>query len=169
MSASLIVAVDPRSPAQVQAARELFGEISLTLPSPLQDDALADEMACLPGAYSAPGGALLLIYVGDALAGCGALRPCPDADYPNACEIKRLYVRPAMRRMGLGRSLALELINQAREAGYSVVLLDTFSETEAVRGLYADLGFESIEPYYFNPVAGSHYFKIDLDDLVSRF
>lgn len=169
MPASHIVAVDAQAPAHVQAAQELFGEIALTLPTPLQDGAFANERASLPGEYSRPGGVLLLVYVGDALAGCGALRPCPDADYPNACEIKRLYVRPAMRRLGLGRTLAQELINRARDAGYSTALLDTFSETEAVRGLYADLGFESIEPYYFNPVAGAHYFKIDLDDLVSRF
>lgn len=169
MPASHIVAVDPASDAHVRAARELFGEIALTLPSPLQDEAFANELAALPGEYGLPGGALLLAYAGDALAGCGALRPCSGTDYPNACEIKRLYVRPAMRRLGLGRTLALALIDRAREAGYSVVLLDTFSETEAVRGLYADLGFESIEPYYFNPVAGSHYFKIDLDDLISRF
>ncbi len=169
MPASHIVALDPASAEHVQAARELFGEIALTLPSALQDSAFASERAQLPGDYVLPGGILLLAHVDGVLAGCGALRACPGTDYPNACEIKRLYVRPAMRRLGLGRELALELIDRAREAGYSVVLLDTFSETEAVRGLYADLGFESIEPYYFNPVAGSHYFKIDLDDLISRF
>ncbi len=169
MSASQIVAVDSQVAAHVRAAQELFGEIALTLPPSLQGGAFADEISNLPGEYCAPTGVLLLIYVGDALAGCGALRPCPDADYPNACEIKRLYIRPAMRRLGLGRELAQELIHRARESGYSNVLLDTFSETEAVRGLYADLGFESIEPYYFNPVAGAHYFRIDLDDIVSRF
>ncbi len=169
MSASHIVAVDAQAVAHVRAAQELFGEIALTLPPSLQGGAFVDELAGLPGEYSAPSGVLLLVYVGDALAGCAAMRPCPDADYPNACEIKRLYVRPAMRRLGLGRTLAQELINRARELGYSNLLLDTFSETEAVRGLYADLGFESIEPYYFNPVAGAHYFKIDLDDIVSRF
>lgn len=169
MPASHIVAVEASSAAHVRAAQELFGEIALTLPFELQGGAFAGELASLPGDYSAPSGVLLLIYVGDALAGCGALRSCPEADYPNACEIKRLYIRPAMRRLGLGRTLALELINRARESGYSSVLLDTFSETEAVRGLYADLGFEDIEPYYFSPVAGAHHFKVDLDDIGSRF
>jgi len=91
------------------------------------------------------------------------MRPLRDVDYANACEMKRLYVRPAFRRFGLGRALAQSLLDEARLAGYSVMLLDTLDEMEAARELYASLGFEEIAPYYFSPIAGSHYLKAQLD------
>ena len=43
------------------------------------------------------------------------------------------------------------------------MLLDTLDDMEAARGLYATLGFEEIPPYYFNPIAGAHYLKAELD------
>ena len=57
------------------------------------------EMAGLPGDYAAPRGALLLATVGKTIAGCCALRPLDATDYPNAAEMKRLYVRKAFRRI----------------------------------------------------------------------
>ncbi len=120
------------------------------------------ELAGLPGAYGPPGGQLLLAIVEGAIAGCGALRALPDCDYPNACEMKRLYVRPAFRGFGIGRVLVQALIDAATRAGYSSVLLDTLDEMEAARELYASFGFEEIPPYYFNPIAGAHYLKAEL-------
>jgi len=96
------------------------------------------------------------------LAGCGALRALPDVDYPNACEMKRLYVRRAFRRFGLGRLLAQQLIDRAARAGYSTLLLDTLDDMEAARELYASLGFDTVPPYYYNPIPGAHYLKADL-------
>jgi putative acetyltransferase len=89
-------------------------------------------------------------------------RPLADADYPNACEMKRLYVRRAFRRFGLGRLIAQALMDRARTAGYSTMLLDTLDDMEAARGLYGSLGFQDIPPYYFNPIPGAHYLKADL-------
>ena len=77
--------------------------------------------------------------------------------------MKRLYVRPAFRRFGLGRTLAEALLDEARRAGYSTMLLDTLDEMESARELYASLGFEECAPYYFNPIPGAHYLKVDLD------
>jgi len=71
-------------------------------------------------------------------------------------------VRPAFRRFGLGRVIAQALLDEARRAGYSVMLLDTLDDMEAARGLYASLGFEEVPPYYFSPIAGAHYLKADL-------
>ncbi|MBM3387164.1 MAG: GNAT family N-acetyltransferase [Betaproteobacteria bacterium] len=121
------------------------------------------ELATLPGDYAAPRGALLLAWVDDALAGCCALRPMDAADYPNAAEMKRLYVRKAFRGLGLGRHLAEAILDEARLAGYGCVLLDTLDDMEAARALYEDLGFVEIPPYYHNPHAGAHYLKVTLD------
>ena len=71
--------------------------------------------------------------------------------------MKRLFVRPQYRGLGLGRQLVEAVLDAARRAGYVSVLLDTLSDMEAARALYEDLGFEEIPPYYHNPIAGAHY------------
>jgi ribosomal protein S18 acetylase RimI-like enzyme len=159
-SIQLLVA---ETPPLLARARELIREYGNALGIDLTFQHFDAELAALPGEYAAPGGALLVALVDGQPAGCGALRALPDADYPNACEMKRLYVRPGFRRFGLGRRLALELIDVARQARYSTLLLDTLDDMEAARELYASLGFEDIPPYYFNPIAGAHYLKVDLD------
>ncbi len=149
-------------PELVEPARAILREYAESLSIDLRFQNFEYELATLPGDYAAPQGRLLLAFVGDALAGCGALRAVPESDYANACEMKRLYVRPAFRRFGLGRALAQALLDEARRAGYSEMLLDTLDDMEAARELYAALGFEEIPPYYFNPIAGAHYLKATL-------
>ena len=152
----------PDSPALWDATRELFREYAEALQVDLCFQHFETELAQLPGDYAAPQGIVLLAFVDEQLAGCGAFRPLADVDYANACEMKRLYVRRAFRRFGLGRLLAQALIDAATQAGYSAMLLDTLDEMEAARGLYASLGFEEVPPYYYNPLPGAHYLKVDL-------
>jgi ribosomal protein S18 acetylase RimI-like enzyme len=155
--------VFPDSPELLAAAREMFREYAHSLDVDLCFQNFEAELAGLPGDYAPPGGQLLLAFVDGELAGCGAMRALPDADYANACEMKRLFVRPAFRRFGIGRVLAQGLLDQAQGAGYSAILLDTLDDMEAARGLYASLGFEEVPPYYFNPIPGAHYLKASLD------
>jgi putative acetyltransferase len=150
------------TPEALDAARVIFREYATSLAVDLCFQGFDDELAHLPGEYAEPGGALLLAWVDGALAGCGAFRPLADSDYANACEMKRLYVRRAFRRFGLGRLLAQALLDSATQAGYSAMLLDTLDDMEAARELYASLGFEEIPPYYFNPIPGAHYLKAEL-------
>lgn len=157
------MAIDIATSAQDMAiAAQLFREYADSLGLDLAFQNFDDELAQLPGEYAAPRGALLLAYVDGALAGCCALRPLDNADIPNAAEMKRLYVRRAFRGFGLGRQLAETILDAARQAGYASVLLDTLDDMEAARNLYADLGFQSIEPYYHNPIPGAHYLKADI-------
>ncbi len=150
------------TPELVQMARELFGEYARSLQIDLAFQDFEAELAALPGEYAPPGGALLLAFADDTLAGCGAMRPLPDVDHANACEMKRLFVRPAFRGFGLGRVMAQALIDRAASAGYSSMLLDTLDDMASARALYASLGFEEVAPYYFNPIAGAHYMKVQL-------
>ena len=152
----------PDSAVALDAARALFREYAAGLGVDLCFQGFEAELATLPGEYAAPQGLLLLAWVDGALAGCGAFRPLPDVDYANACEMKRLYVRRAFRRFGLGRLLAQALIDGAMQAGYSAMLLDTLDDMEAARGLYTSLGFAEVPPYYFNPIPGAHYLKVNL-------
>jgi ribosomal protein S18 acetylase RimI-like enzyme len=163
MAPDPICLVEAANPALVATARSLFSEYAGTLDIDLCFQNFAAELAGLPGEYAAPGGALLVAVVDGEPAGCGALRALSDADYPNACEMKRLYVRPAFRRTGLGRQLAQRLVDLATQAGYSHLLLDTLDTMEAAREMYTSLGFEEIPPYYFNPIPGAHYLKVDLE------
>jgi GNAT superfamily N-acetyltransferase len=155
--------VIPADPESLEITRGIFREYvgSLDIDQRFQD--IEEELAALPGEYAPPHGHLLLAFVDGELAGCGALRALTDVDYANSCEMKRLYVRPAFRRFGLGRLLAQALFDEARSVGYSTMLLDTLDDMGAARGLYASLGFEEIAPYYYSPIAGSHYLKADLD------
>ncbi len=149
--------------------RPLFRDYADSLNVDLCFQGFETELAALPGDYAAPGGALLLALVDGQPAGCGAFRPLPDVDYPNACEMKRLFVRRAFRQFGLGRLLSQALLDRATEAGYSTLLLDTLDEMEAARGLYATLGFVEVPPYYYNPLPGAHYLKVNLGPAASRW
>ena len=155
--------LSPDTPELLDATREIFREYAAGLGLDLCFQNFEAELAGLPGDYAPPAGALVLAFVDGALAGCGAFRPLADVDYANACEMKRLYVRRAFRRFGLGRILAQALIDGAIQAGHSAMLLDTLDDMEAARGLYESLGFEEVPPYYFNPIPGAHYLKVDLD------
>ena len=146
----------------MDAIREIFQEYADGLGIDLCFQQFDAELASLPGEYQEPRGGLLLARVGGELAGCCALRPLDNADYPNAAEMKRLYVRKAFRGFGLGRQLSEAILDTARRAGYACVLLDTLSEMDAARSVYEDLGFIEIAPYYHNPISGAHYLKVDL-------
>lgn len=154
--------LSPQSPEWLEATRDIFRDYAASLAIDLCFQDFDSELANLPGEYAPPQGHLLLAVIDGQVAGCGALRPLPESDHANACEMKRLFVRPAFRRFGLGRQLVQALLDEARRAGYSVVLLDTLDDMEAARELYASLGFQEIAPYYFNPVAGAHYLKAEL-------
>ncbi|CAN7671140.1 GNAT family N-acetyltransferase [Acidovorax sp. LjRoot118] len=162
MDKPAVTLLNPSSAAEMETVREIFREYAATLGVDLAFQDFEAELASLPGDYAAPRGHLLLAQVDGAIAGCCALRPLDAADYPNASEMKRLYVRKAFRGFGLGRELAEAMLDQARRAGYACVLLDTLDGMESARALYTDLGFEEIPPYYHNPIAGSHYLKADI-------
>jgi putative acetyltransferase len=153
---------EPATPEGLDAARAIILEYAQGLGVDLCFQDLDRELAQLPGDYAPPRGLLLLAWVDGALAGCGAFRPLDNVDIANACEMKRLYVRRAFRRFGLGRIVAQALIERATQAGYSTMLLDTLDEMEAARELYRLLGFKEIPPYYFNPIPGAHYLAATL-------
>lgn len=164
-----VIALRPAAgAAELDAVRSIFREYAGSLGVDLCFQGFEDELAQLERVYAPPQGLLLLAFVDGQLGGCVAFRALADVDHVNACEMKRLYVRPAWRRLGLGRKLTQALIERAGEAGYSCMLLDTLDDMEAARDLYASLGFEEIPPYYFNPIPGAHYLKLDLSSAMSR-
>jgi putative acetyltransferase len=152
----------PATAAELKATSDIFREYAVGLGFDLSFQDFEGEIASLPGDYAPPRGALLLAKVDGAIAGCCALRPLDSSDYVNAAEMKRLYVRPAFRGLGLGRQLADAILDAARMGGYGSVLLDTLDDMDIARAMYEELGFREIPPYYHNPLAGAHYLKVDL-------
>lgn len=157
-----VILVSPTTEAELDAVRALFREYAQSLKVDLCFQNFEAELHDLPGEYAAPRGALLLATMGGQFAGCCALRPLDTVDYANACEMKRLYVRPEHRGRGLGRVLAEATLDAARQQDYDCILLDTLDDMESARALYQELGFVEVPPYYYNPIPGAHYLKADL-------
>jgi ribosomal protein S18 acetylase RimI-like enzyme len=128
------------------AVRALFRAYADRLPVDLAYQDFATELASLPGAYAPPSGALLLARAADGTAlGCVGLRAMTDA---GCCEMKRLYVAPAARGLGLGRALMDAAVDAGRRLGYRELRLDTLpTMTEAI-AMYRRAGFTPIAPYY---------------------
>jgi ribosomal protein S18 acetylase RimI-like enzyme len=113
------------------------------------------EVAALPGDYAPPRGRLLLARVGGEVAGCIALRSADAAGAPDACEMKRLFVRASFRGSGAGRALVNALMKEAAAAGYRRMVLDTLPSMVAAQKLYRELGFSVVAPSTSHPVAGA--------------
>lgn len=137
-------------------ARALFLEYGSTLD--LSFEKFDEEMARFPGEYASPEGCILLAYDDSNVAGCAALRKFAD----RVCEMKRMYVRPAFRRKGVGKALALAVIDAARNSGYKRMRLDTMPFMREAIELYRTLGFREIEPYRYNPVEGALFMELVL-------
>jgi ribosomal protein S18 acetylase RimI-like enzyme len=154
--------VEPSNGTEWDQARTLLQEYldSLSIEAGFLN--IREEVASLPGEYAATRGGFWMARIADDWAGCCALAPLDGTDYANACELRRLYVRPAMRQQNLGLMLTERALDRARVHGYKHVLLDTLSDMEAARALYQGLGFKEIPPYYFNPIAGAHYLMATL-------
>jgi len=134
--------------------RELITEYANSLGVDLSFQDLDHELSTLATFYEL----ILLARDDDRAAGCVALRRIDS----EICEMKRLYLRPAFRGMNLGRELATRIIEAARIHGYKRMRLDTLPTMTAAIPLYRALGFVEIEPYRFNPIAGTRFLELEL-------
>ena len=148
-----VTITDAGFPDDAAIVRTLLREYAAALPVDLDFQDFEAEVATLPGKYARPQGRLLLARRDGRVLGCIGMRPLAGND----CEMKRLYVRPGARGLNLGRLLVERLLDEARNAGYTRMFLDTLPTMETAQRLYAQLGFEETEAYVFNPVAGTKY------------
>ena len=156
------------SPASLAHARELLLEygrfvIAETGPAHFCFGTLEKEAVGLPASYIEQGGGSLIAYADHEPAGFVAWRAMPASVAPNACEMKRLWVRPSGRGLALGRTLTLAVIDSARAAGCTAIFLDTVpASMAAAHRLYLDLGFQPCAPYNDNSIEGLAHLRKDL-------
>jgi ribosomal protein S18 acetylase RimI-like enzyme len=148
---------------EMEPVRVLFREYAGSLGFDLCFENFEQELVDLPGQYAPPSGSLLLATVGDEPAGCVALKKLADG----VCEMKRLYVRSQYRGTGLGRTLAEQIIREAKRFAYQAIRLDTMpSVMGSAVALYRSLGFRDIPAYCFNPVPGALFMELQLSATV---
>ena len=121
-----------------------------------------DELDHLGEKYGVPEGRLYVARRGEDAIGCIAMRPMPELPGQNACELKRLYVKPDQRGSHIGRRLVQRIVDDAREAGYSRIYLDTLPILQTAIHMYLAMGFEEIPQYNDNPIAEAVYMKMEL-------
>ena len=155
-----IVQIRLAGPDDLDVIRSLLLEYAASLGVDLGFQNFDQELATLPGDYAPPKGRLLLALNDGQPAGCVALRAIDET----TCEMKRLYVKPQFRGLGLGTSLAERVIHEALKVGYRKMLLDTLPTMTQARKLYAQLGFQETHPYRFNPVQGTTYMALELNN-----
>lgn len=149
-----------RSVDDLAAVSDLFARYAASLPVDLDYQDFSSEMASLPGKYARPHGELLLARNdNDVAIGCVGLRPL---GIPGCCEMKRLFLLPAARGLGLGRALTLAVVEEARAAGYSELRLDTLPTMEKAMALYEQCGFERMEAYYEPTPPGTVFMALQL-------
>jgi ribosomal protein S18 acetylase RimI-like enzyme len=153
-----VLLVDAAAGPDLEEVRRLFLEYARSLPFSLDFQDFDRELAALPGGYVRPGGRLLLARAGGAAAGCVALHAWDG----ETGEVKRLYVRPAFRGRGIGRTLATAIVAAGREAGYARLVLDTIDTMKEAIALYASLSFVPTAPYRPNPIPGAAFFELRL-------
>jgi GNAT superfamily N-acetyltransferase len=135
--------------AEIEIAREPYGS---PLSRPLTD-AQAEELRERydgwegagaepePEAFGDPNGYFLVARLDGELVGCAGICRCEGAQ---TAELRRMYVAPEARRLGVARALMNELEDKARRCGYATLRLETGPEQpEAIR-LYEASGFAVI-------------------------
>ena len=163
------------TPQDLEHTKQLFTAYANSLPISLTFQNFAAELASLPGLYIPPTGAIFLAYLTPPSdspeptksepIGVIALRPLPNTS-PAAkiCEMKRLYLAPESRGLGIGKNLVEEAIKEAKKLGYLEMRLDTLPSMVGARALYNGVGFVQVEKYYDTPIEGTIFLSKDLRD-----
>lgn len=121
--------------------RELLLDYQKAISSHLCFEYFKEELENLAEYYPLPKGCLFAGFAEDTLAGCVALKPVDS----KTCELKRFYVKPEFRGLGLGVMLLDKAITYAKDQGYNEIVLSTLPVMEKAVSLYKSCGFVEIE------------------------
>ncbi len=153
-----MVTIRPAAEADLPAIRGLLRAYVAWINLDLGFQDFEGEWRALPGEYAPPRGALLVAEVGTDAVAMIALRPLAEG----VCEMKRLFVQPSARGLGIGRALITRVLDEARASGYGEMRLDTLPVMGEAQAIYHAFGFRDIEPYYQTPIAGTRFMSLTL-------
>ena len=156
----LTSASPPETIAQARSLLLDYGRFVIAQPGAAQFcfGSLEKEAQRLPLTYIEQGGGCMMASAGGRPAGFVAWRALPTEVAPNAWELKRLWVDPDARGLGLGRLLTEAVLDRACIAGRHAIYLDTAPQSMgAAYRMYLALGFTPCEKYNDNPVEGLAY------------
>jgi putative acetyltransferase len=147
-----------RAAPDISSIRMLFREYEASIGVDLEYQGFSAELAALPGQYAPPSGELVLAVVDGEPAGCVALRSLDRS----TLEMKRLYVKPTVRGLGLGKRLVEAAISTARQGNYAQLRLDTLGTMVSAQELYRKMGFVEIPPYGKSYLPGTRFYGLTL-------
>ena len=152
--------IEASTAEEYKAAVALFNEYIASLDFDLGFQNVDHELTILPTMYGPPIGRLFLVRAEGSFVGCAALRRIEN---DTTCELKRMYLQPACRGLGIGKAIMEKSIEGARNLGYTVMKLDTigYKMPWAVK-LYESYGFRETTPYNHNPHEGVLYFEREI-------
>lgn len=153
--AAVFQIVDPASEIAISSMTAYFDELGRRF-----DDGFdpGDTLVADAGAMRAPNGVFVIATIDDRTAGCGGVQRIDD----ETGEIKRMWVVPGWRGVGLGRHLLQELEGHVARHGHRRVVLDTNSVLTEAIAMYQRAGYREIEAYNDNPYA-RHWFEKHLN------
>ncbi|MBX2896441.1 MAG: GNAT family N-acetyltransferase [Cyclobacteriaceae bacterium] len=141
-----------------ELAKKLMKEYAADIGVDLSFQDFETELKNVATRYTEPDGTFVIAYHNNQPVGCFGIRKMDS----RTCELKRMYLRREARGNGWGEKLLKAAIDKAAALNYQCMRLDTLpSMTSAIR-LYQKVGFKEIEPYRFNPIAGSKFMEIDV-------
>lgn len=145
-SSVVVTSISAHDPAACVCLDRYFDELATRFPEGFdrEGDGAADV-----DDFNPPAGVFIVAQIFGEPAGCGALRTFS----PGIGEIKRMWVSPEVRGLGVGRRLLEVLEDEARERKLRFVRLDTHSSLFQALQLYRTAGYRDIPPYNENPYA----------------
>jgi len=141
---------DPREPGARMCLQTYYSELKVRFRGgydPAVSPVADDEM-------TPPAGLLLVASLHGEAVGCGALIFCPDG----VGLVKRMWVSPAVRGLGLGRRLLFELEGRGRCHGVRLMRLETRDELAEAVQMYRTSGYREVAPFNDEPYA-DHWFE----------
>lgn len=150
--------VECSSKGDFDSAQMMFREYASWLNVDLCFQDFEAELATLPGKYARPKGTIFLALIDELVVGCAAVRPFEDQ-----AELKRLYVNPDYRGLGIGEELLRQCIEFSRQAGYRSIVLDTLARLTSAGKLYRAFGFEQFTNYNDTDLDGIEFYRLSLE------
>jgi GNAT superfamily N-acetyltransferase len=144
-----------QEPLDAPAARKLVAAFELEIKELYPSWSASVGPTAKPEEFRPPDGCFVVAYAGDRPVGCGGVKRLDE----RTAEIKRMYVEPESRGMGVARRILARLEAEAGGAGYRAVRLDTGDRQPEALALYRSAGYAEIPDYNGNPPASFWFEK----------